>query len=65
MVEATDEFDAGPKLAAVIVEQLASAVQFPREELDRPTGTFVNQEAIRQEFFALLDRYLWNPTRSG
>ena len=39
MVEATDEFDAGPKLAAVIVEQLASAVQFPREELDRPTGT--------------------------
>src|SRR6266446_5714058 len=38
-VEATDEFDAGPKLAAVIVEQLASAVQFPREELDRPTGT--------------------------
>src|SRR5438132_5511780 len=39
MVEATDEFDAGPKLAAVILEQLASAVQFPREELDRPTGT--------------------------
>jgi S1-C subfamily serine protease len=39
LVEATDEFDAGPKLAAVIVEQLASAVQFPREELDRPTGT--------------------------
>jgi hypothetical protein len=39
MVEATDEFDAGPKLAAVIVEQLASAVQFPREELERPTGT--------------------------
>jgi S1-C subfamily serine protease len=39
MVEATDEFDAGPKLAAVIVEQLASAVQLPREELDRPTGT--------------------------
>src|SRR5258708_19495293 len=38
-VEATDEFDAGPKLAAVIVEQLASAVQFPREVLDRPTGT--------------------------
>ena len=39
IIEATDEFDAGPKLAAVIVEQLASAVQFPREELDRPTGT--------------------------
>ena len=35
-VEATDEFDAGPKLAAVIVEQVASAVQFPREMLDRP-----------------------------
>jgi len=49
MVEATDEFDAGPKLAAVIVEQLASAVQFPREELDRPTGTSeANNTAIRE-----------------
>ena len=49
MVEATDEFDAGPKLAAVIVEQLASAVQFPREELDRPTGTSeANSTAIRE-----------------
>src|SRR5713226_6419897 len=38
MVEATDEFDAGPKLAAVIVEQLAAAVLLPRGELDRPTG---------------------------
>jgi hypothetical protein len=48
-VEATDEFDAGPKLAAVIVEQLASAVQFPREELDRPTGTSeANGTAIRE-----------------
>ena len=37
MVEATDEFDAGPKLAAVIVDLLASAVQFSREELDKPT----------------------------
>jgi hypothetical protein len=47
-VEATDEFDAGPKLAAVIVEQLASVVQFPREELDRPTGTSqANDTAIR------------------
>jgi len=46
-VEATDEFDAGPKLAAVIVEQLASAVQFPREKLDRPTGTSANDTAIR------------------
>jgi hypothetical protein len=36
-VEATDEFDAGPKLAAVIVDLLASAVQFSHEELDRPT----------------------------
>jgi hypothetical protein len=48
-VEATDEFDAGPKLAAAIVEQLASAVQFPREELDRPTGTSeANGTAIRE-----------------
>jgi S1-C subfamily serine protease len=48
-VEATDEFDAGPKLAAVIVEQLASVVQFPREELDRPTGTSeANGTAIRE-----------------
>ncbi len=38
MVEATDEFDAGPKLAAVIVEQLAAAVLLPRGELDKPTG---------------------------
>jgi hypothetical protein len=48
-VEATDEFDAGPKLAAVIVEQLASAVQFPREELDRPTGiSEANGTGIRE-----------------
>lgn len=48
-VDATDEFDAGPKLAAVIVEQLASVVQFSREELDRPTGTSVaNDMAIRE-----------------
>ncbi|HYL83714.1 MAG TPA: S1C family serine protease [Candidatus Angelobacter sp.] len=39
MVEATDEFDAGPKLAAVIVDLLAAAVQLPREELEKPTGT--------------------------
>jgi hypothetical protein len=38
MVDATDEFDAGPKLAAVIVEQLAAAVLLPRGELDKPTG---------------------------
>ena len=49
MVEATDEFDAGPKLAAVIVEQLATAVQLPREELDRPTGTSeANATPIRE-----------------
>ena len=48
-VEATDEFDAGPKLAAAIVEQLAIAVQFPREELDRPTGTSeANGTAVRR-----------------
>src|SRR5260370_12014762 len=48
-VEATDEYDAGPKLAAVIVEQLASVVQFPREELDRPTETSAaNDTATRQ-----------------
>ena len=38
MVDATDEFDAGPKLAAAIVEQLAAVVLLPRGELDRPTG---------------------------
>jgi putative serine protease PepD len=48
-VEATDEFDAGPKLAAVIVEQLATAVQLPREQLDKPTGTSAaNDMAIRE-----------------
>lgn len=48
-VEATDEFDAGPRLAAVIVELLATAVQLPREELDRPTGTSAaNGTAIRE-----------------
>jgi hypothetical protein len=38
MVEGTDEFDAGPKLAGAIVEQLASAMMLPRGELDKPTG---------------------------
>jgi len=38
-VEGTDEFDAGPKLAAVIVEQLASAAMLPHAELDKPTGS--------------------------
>jgi hypothetical protein len=47
MVEATDEFDAGPKLAAVIVEQLASVVQFSREELDRPTGVSAANTVVR------------------
>jgi len=36
-VEGTDEFDAGPKLAAAIVEQLAAAMMLPRGELNRPT----------------------------
>src|SRR3989442_1558260 len=49
MVEATDEFDSGPNIAAVIVEQLASVVQFPREELDRPTGTSVANDAATRE----------------
>ena len=48
-VEGTDEFDAGPKLAAAIVEQLATAVQLPREQLDKPTGTSAaNDTAIRE-----------------
>jgi hypothetical protein len=38
MIEAVDEFDAGPKLAAVIVEQLAVALLLPREALDKPTS---------------------------
>ena len=37
-VEATDEFDAGPKLAAAIVEQLGAVVLLSRGELDKPTG---------------------------
>jgi len=50
MVDATDEFDAGPKLAAVIVEQLAAAVLLPRGELDKPTGaSAVNGTAVRGE----------------
>ena len=44
-IEATDEFDAGPKLAAVIVEQLAAAVMLGRGELDKPTGTPVASAA--------------------
>lgn len=48
-VEGTDEFDAGPKLAAAIVEQLAVAVQLPREELDRPTGTSVAENPAAHE----------------
>lgn len=48
MVDATDEFDAGPKLAAVIVEQLAAAVLLPRGELDKPTGvSAANSTVIR------------------
>jgi hypothetical protein len=48
-VEATDEFDAGPKLAAAIVEHLASAVQLPREQPDKPAGTpAASDTAIRE-----------------
>jgi len=38
MIEAADEFDAGPKLAAVIVEQLAAAMLLPRDMLDKPAA---------------------------
>jgi hypothetical protein len=48
-IEATDEFDAGPKLAAAIGQQIAASVQYPREQLDKPTGTSaVNDAAIRE-----------------
>jgi S1-C subfamily serine protease len=46
-IEATDEFDAGPKLAAVIVEQLASIVMLSRGELDKPSGTSVASTTVR------------------
>jgi hypothetical protein len=45
-VEGTDEFDAGPKLAAAIVEQLASAVMLSRGELDKPTGAPVESRIV-------------------
>ena len=44
-IEATDEFDAGPKLASVIVEQLAAAVMLPRGELDKPAGVSARNAA--------------------
>jgi hypothetical protein len=48
-IEATDEFDAGPKLATAIVQQLAASVQFPREQLDKPARTSVaNDTPIRE-----------------
>jgi hypothetical protein len=48
-IEATDEFDAGPKLAAAIVQQLSASVQAPREQLDKPARTSVaNETAIRE-----------------
>jgi putative serine protease PepD len=48
-IEATDEFDAGPKLAAAIVQQLAASVQFSREQLDKPARTSVaNDTPIRE-----------------
>ncbi len=46
MVEAADEFDAGPKLAAVIVEQLAAAMLLPRGELDKPTGASMGSSTV-------------------
>ena len=45
-VEGTDEFDAGPKLAAAIVEQLAAAVMLPRGELDKPTGAPMESRVV-------------------
>jgi len=45
-IEGTDEFDAGPKLAAAIVEQLAAAVLLPRGELDKPTGAPAESSAM-------------------
>jgi len=45
-VEATDEFDAGPKLAAVIVEQLASAVVLPRTELGTPAAASMTRSNV-------------------
>ena len=45
MIEAADEFDAGPTLAAVIVEQLAAVLLLPREELDKPTAVSAVSEA--------------------
>ena len=44
IVDGTDEFDAGPKLAAAIVEQLAAAVMLSRGELDKPTGAPVESK---------------------
>lgn len=38
MIEAADEFDAVPKLAAVIVEQLAAALLLPKDVLDKPAA---------------------------
>ena len=37
-IEAVDEFDASPRLAAVVVDQLASAMVLPREALDKPAA---------------------------
>jgi S1-C subfamily serine protease len=49
MIEAADEFDAGPKLAAVIVEQLAAAMLLPRDVLDKPAGrSAVGDTGIRR-----------------
>jgi Trypsin-like peptidase domain len=45
-VEATDEFDAGPKLAAAIVEQLASVVLLSRGELAKPTGVSTGSSTV-------------------
>jgi len=49
MIEAADEFDAGPKLAAVIVEQLAAALLLPKDVLDKPAAiSAVGDAGIRR-----------------
>lgn len=49
MVEGTDEFDVGPRMAAAIVEQLAAAVMLPRGELDKPTGAPVESRIVARD----------------
>ena len=45
MIEAVDEFDVGPKLAAQILEQLAAAAVLPRAALAAPRATPAARDA--------------------